>query len=843
MFKRILLPVVLGCFALTTVAQVHSPQAFLGYAVGSKYTPHWKVLNYFRQVAAESPDNVKLQTYGVTNEGRELLVAIVSSAENMKRIDAIRQNNIRLAGLSRDKAAPIEENAPAIVWLSYNVHGNETSSSEAAMLTLFALVDPANTITKNWLQNTVVIIDPCMNPDGRDRYVNWFNSVVGTNPNPLPIAREHNEPWPGGRTNHYNFDLNRDWAWQTQVESQQRMKLYNEWLPEVHVDFHEQYINDPYYFAPAAEPFHEVITPWQREFQNTIGRNNARYFDKNGWLYYTREYFDLFYPSYGDTYPLYNGAIGMTYEQAGHSTSGTAIITDEGDTLTLNDRVQHHYTTGLSTIEVASQQAPRLIKEFHRFFSEAIQNGVGEYKSFVIKKEPGSQDRIKALLQLLDRNRIQYGTASGNGKGYNYATGKDENFSFSSGDIIINTNQPKGTLLKVLFEPKSKLVDSATYDITAWSVPYAFGLTAYASRDKISAGPGNTGSEAVQNASTTYGYVIRWNGVSAVKFAGDLLRKKILLRYEEQPFDVDGQHFDCGSLLVLRTANRAWGDNLFPTVKAMADAAGVQLYPITTGFVDKGHDFGSDKVHPLRAPRVALLTGEGVNAGTAGEVWHLFDKELNYPITLINAADVDNSVWKEMDVLIMVGGSYKFLSDKALLEAFKDWISNGGRVVAMEGGVQALARAELGLKIKKEDAGGDEKSEDSNIYASLKKFEDRERDFLPNTIPGSIYKVELDNTHPLAYGYPGYYYTLKLDDAVYEYLKSGGWNVGVIRKDNQVAGFVGSRLKEKMKDGVIFGVVPKGSGSITCLTDDVLFRDFWENGKLLFCNAVFLVGN
>ncbi len=843
MLKRFVLLIGIGCFVLNVAAQVQSPQAFLGYPVGSRYTPHWKVLDYFKHVARQAPSMVQLQTYGATNEGRELLVAIVSSAENMKNIDGIRQNNMRLAGLARDKMAPMEDHAPAIVWLSYNVHGNETSSSEAAMLTLFALVDPANTNTKSWLQNTVVVIDPCMNPDGRDRYVNWFNSVVGVNANPLPVAREHNEPWPGGRTNHYNFDLNRDWAWQTQLESQQRMKLYNEWLPQVHVDFHEQYINDPYYFAPAAEPFHEVITPWQREFQNTVGKNNARYFDKNGWLFYTREYFDLFYPSYGDTYPLYNGAIGMTYEQAGHSTSGTAIITDEGDTLTLYDRVQHHYTTGLSTIEVASQNADRLIREYHRFFSNAIQNGVGEYKSFVIKKEPGNEDRIHALLQLLDRNRIQYGTGSGSGKGYNYATGKEENFPFATGDIIINTNQPKGTLVKVLFEPKSKLVDSATYDITAWSVPYAYGLTAFASREKLNAGPGLTAGNAVQNAGTTYGYVIRWNGVSTVKLVGELLRRKILLRYEEQPFDVDGQHFDRGSILVLRTANKAWGESLFTNVKAMADAAGVQLYPITTGFVDKGHDFGSDKVHPLRAPRVALLTGEGVNSGTAGEIWHFFDKELQYPITLINASDVDNSTWKDIDVLLLVGGSYKFLADKGSLEAFKDWISNGGRVVAMGGGVEALAKAELGIKLKKDDAEKKGDEDDTDTYAAIKRFEDRERDFLPNTIPGSIYKVELDTTHPLAYGYPAYYYTLRLDDNIYEFLKGGGWNVGIIRKDNQVAGFVGSRLKNKLKDGLLFGVVQKGGGSITCLADDVLFRDFWENGKLMFCNAVFLVGN
>jgi murein tripeptide amidase MpaA len=289
-----------------------------GYKLGQKFTQHYKIVNYFRSVSQALPDVMKLEQYGETYEGRSLLLAFISSKENMAKLESLRMNNLRLANSTKDKAAPVEDGI-IFVWLSYNVHGNEPSSSEAAMKTLFALVDPANAKTKEWLKNVVVIIDPCLNPDGRDRYVNWFTSVVGNKLNADPQSREHSEPWPGGRTNHYNFDLNRDWAWQSQIETQSRIKKYNEWLPQVHVDFHEQGYNNPYYFAPAAEPFHEVITAWQRDFQTQIGKNNAKYFDENGWLYFTKERFDLFYPSYGDTYPTYNGAIGMTFEQGGHS--------------------------------------------------------------------------------------------------------------------------------------------------------------------------------------------------------------------------------------------------------------------------------------------------------------------------------------------------------------------------------------------------------------------------------------------------------------------------------------------------------------------------------------------
>jgi murein tripeptide amidase MpaA len=249
MIKKLVASSVLLLTLTIAYAQLKSPEEFLGYQIGTRYTPHWRVVSYYQYVAQAMPSTVKLVQYGETNEHRPLYTAFISSAENISNLESIRLNNLRLANLAKDKAMP-QENGPAIVWLSYNVHGNETSSSEAGLLTVFALADPNNPQTKEWLKNTVVIMDPCVNPDGRDRYVNWFNSVVGDQYNPRLDAREHREPWPGGRSNHYNFDLNRDWAWQTQVESQQRIKVYNQWMPQVHVDFHEQSINSPYYFAP-----------------------------------------------------------------------------------------------------------------------------------------------------------------------------------------------------------------------------------------------------------------------------------------------------------------------------------------------------------------------------------------------------------------------------------------------------------------------------------------------------------------------------------------------------------------------------------------------------------------
>jgi hypothetical protein len=829
----------MACFLLVAVgmlqaamAQLQSPEQFLGYKLGDRYTPHWRIVEYYKHVAANSGGMMKWQQYGQTNEGRPLMLAFISSAQNMANLDNIRSNNVALANGAGSAGA-----APAIVWLSYNVHGNETSSSEAGMMTLYHLVDPGHTGTKLWLNNTVVIIDPCLNPDGRDRYVNWFNSVVGKHYNPALESREHREPWPGGRTNHYNFDLNRDWAWQTQVESQQRLKVFNQWLPQVHVDFHEQGVNNPYYFAPAAQPYHEVITPFQREFQKTIGRNHARYFDQRGWLYFTREVFDLLYPSYGDTYPTYNGSIGMTYEQAGGPGGGAAALTEEGDTLTLLDRLTHHHTTGMSTIEIASANAQQLVNEFKSFYSNTINKGSGPYTSYVVKWSDRDEQRMKALIQLLNKNDIRYSRGrAGNYRGYNYGNGKEESFSVNDRDLVITTLQPKGVMARVLFEPNTTVVDSATYDITAWSLPYAYGLNAFAVRTAIASSEGYEFSNTTIPGGDAYGYVIPWSGLNSVQLVGKLLQKGIKLRMNEQPFEMGGKSFDRGSVLVLRTGNQYF-PNLWNEVRGAAQQQGVTLMPLSGGMVDKGADFGSSKIRPLKTRKIALLTGEGVGSNAAGEVWHYFDQVINYPLTLINANDFGRVNLSQYDVLIMPDGNYRFLNEKASADALRAWVQGGGNLIALEGAVAQLSRQEWSLKSKKADEG-----DNKDAYASLRKFEARERDYIPNMTPGSIFRVELDNTHPLGFGFPGYYYTLKQDDNIYEFIKDGGWNVGVIKKEKQVAGFVGSKLQNRLQDGLLFGVQNIGNGTVTYLADNPLFRSFWENGKILFANAVFLVG-
>jgi hypothetical protein len=828
LFVSALLLVTTGLFGQS----LQSPEQYMGYKIGTRYTRHHKIVEYFRSVAQAKPDMVKLEKYGETNEGRELVLAFISSPENIQKLESIRTNNLSLAGLNAGKGNT--DNAPAIVWLSYNVHGNETSSSEAALLTLYALVDPANAQSKEWLKNTVVVIDPCINPDGRDRYVNWFNSMVGKNYNPDPASREHAEPWPGGRTNHYNFDLNRDWAWQTQVETQQRLKKYNQWLPHVHVDFHEQGINEPYYFAPAADPLHEVITQWQKDFQVMIGKNNANYFDKNGWLFFTKERFDLLYPSYGDTYPIYNGAIGMTFEQGGGGRGGLGVINEDADTLTLLDRATHHFTTGLSTVETASRNRQKMVDEFKKYFDDGRNGKIGEYKTYVLTSK--DENKIKSIIRLFEQNGIAYGNVSGKSfRGFNYNTGKDDAYSDEGFHVAVSAYQPKAVMAKVLLEPKTVVTDSNTYDITAWSIPYAYGVKGYAVKEKLDVSATWAGSGAtVTEVNSAYGVLIPYQSLNAAQVLAYLLKNNIKVRFSEKPFTYAGKNYDRGTLVILRTSNPS---NWNRIANEACKKFNIQAVAVETGFVDKGADFGSPDVKIISsALKVAMLTGEQVSAGGAGEIWHFFEKQLDYPITLINATDLARVNLKNYQVLILPDGNYRSLSDKAITDKLKDFVRTGGKLIAIDNAVSAMAGAEWGIKTK-DDKSGEDKSE----YANVKKYADREAQSLSNSLPGDIYKMELDNTHPLGFGYPDYYFTLKQDAGMFEFLKDG-WNVGVIKKDAYVAGFAGSKIKGKLKDGVVFGVQDMGSGNVIYFAEDPLFRNFWENGKLIFCNAVFLVG-
>ena len=800
---------------------LQTPSQFLGYEIGSRFTRHHKVIDYFKYVSKNS-SNVELEKYGETYEHRPLYVSYISSKENILHLENIRKSNLSQTGI----IAGDSNNKISIVWLSYNVHGNEASSTEAAMLTIYELV----TTKQRWLKNTVVIIDPCLNPDGRDRYVNWYQQVKSTPFNINQEGKEHSEPWPGGRPNHYLFDLNRDWAWATQSETAQRIKIYNKWMPHIHVDFHEQGINDPYYFAPAAAPFHEIISDWQRNFQTQIGKNHATYFDREGWLYFTKESFDLLYPSYGDTYPTYMGAIGMTYEQAGHGRAGLGVKTDEGEVLTLKDRAIRHMTTGLSTVEISSSNAVKLNTEFKKFFT----NTNATYKSYVLKNN--NEDKTRRLKALLDTHQIAYeNTESGSVKGYDYSSLKEEKMSVSLSDIVVHTDQPKGKMVKALFEPVTKLEDSLTYDITAWSLPYAHGFKAIASRNKVNSVL-NVKSITIKNNTdkSSYAYISKWNSVADATFLGALLKANITPRFSEKPFSIAGKSYQRGTLIILRNDNK--NDSFDDKLVAIANKHQRKLFSVKSGFVSAGVDFGSYSVKPINKQNIAVLSGKETSSLSFGEIWHFFETQLHYPITNIDASDFENIKYTNYDVIIIPDGNYKKVLTKENLEKLKQWVQSGGTLIAIGNALMPFAN-------KKEFSLKEKKTNEEKISVDLTPYADRERKNVTKLITGSIFKSLLDPTHPLAFGYGKAYFSLKLGSTSFEYLKKGN-NVAYFDETTKtVSGFAGSTAVKKVPKSLLFGEEKLGNGSIIYMVDNPLFRSFWENGKLFVANAVFLLNS
>lgn len=804
--------------SITTAQDLKSPSEFLGYELGTQFTRHHQVVDYYQYLAQADPGRVQLQEYGKTNERRPLLLAYVSSAANIKNLESIRSEHL--------KSTTGESSAEkAIVWLSYNVHGNESVSTEASMQTIYELL-----INKSeYLENTVVLIDPCINPDGRDRYVNWYNQYKNSPNNVDPYSKEHHEGWWSGRSNHYMFDLNRDWAWLTQVESQQRLEFFNRWLPHVHVDFHEQGVDNPYYFAPAAEPFHEVITPFQREFQKTIGKNHAKYFDANGWFYFTKEVFDLFYPSYGDTYPTYNGGIGMTYEQGGSGRAGLGIINSIGDTLTLKDRIAHHHTTGLSTVEVAAKNAERLNTEFKKFY----RNKNYKYKSYVLS---GNEDNLMALRKLLGKHKIEYGMANGNtAKGFNYATGKTGSIKTNAKSLVVSTDQTKGTLVKVLFEPNAKLSDSLTYDITAWSLPYAYGLNAIASSVKV---PASRPEIAIVNETKVdkdaYAYITDWNSMDDARFLADLLKHKIRVRYAQKPFKTAEGNYKRGSLIITKADNKN-NNNYAAALQTAAQKHNKHLTVTATGFVEGGKDFGSDYVQMVDHVKVALLSGDPTSTLRFGEIWHFFEQQLHYPVSVIDADYFNYVELSKYDMLILPGGrGYQNFMKEDKLKDLKEWVHNGGKLIAMGDAIKSID-GDKGFSVKLR-----KKEKDTTVVDKVQTYDTSQREQIKEAITGAIFKTKVDITHPLAYGYENSYFTLKLGDDAYEYL-DGGTVVYLEKETTPVAGFAGSEARKKITKSLVFGVEQHGSGQVIYMVDNPLFRAFWENGKLFFANALFMV--
>jgi len=817
---------------------IKSPDEFLGYDLGTQFTFYHRAVDYFRYIADISP-LAEYREYGTTYEGRVMGVCIVSSKENLDSLEVYRRNNLIKTGLLEGtftgKQIPF-------IWLGYNVHGNESAGMETAMKILFTLVTGSYPGVSDWLRSCVIIIDPCQNPDGRDMYTNRFRNSQNLIPNPDGSSSEHYQGWPTSRTNHYMFDLNRDWTWQTQTETAQKIDLYIKFMPHVYADFHEMGPESTFFFPPGAIPWHEVITPWQHDFHTLIGKGNAALFNEKSRLYFTKETFDLFCPSFGDTWPLFNGAIGFTYEQGGGGHSGLTFKLESGDTLTLKKRIDGHFTASLATLKVSYDNREKLISEFNRFFSDNISKPSFQYKSIIIKgsnKKPELED----LLKLLKCNQIKYSYAGSTGKkfkGFDYLANTEGEVTIEKGDILVSAYQPQSRFVQVLFEPDSKASDSLSYDLTAWALPYAYNLKAFALTDQIKPFDEITVSEKITNKQSDknpYGYAVNYDGFNDLKFITALQMKDIKSRYMLKPFTIEGTRFERGSFIITRGDNIRKESKLDNIITELADKFQVKLIPVNSGLVDNGKDIGSDYSPLLKKTSVGLLCGEGTSSMAVGELWYFFERELEYPVSLINTSRAENVDLSDFDVLLLASGNYTKLKDTIV-----DYTKRGGRVVAFEDAISIFA-AEKSTSLFKatetrtSEEKAAEKKEKSDDLVHLKNFGDERRDLLSESSAGSIYRVIVDTTNPFGFGLGREWFLMKRTKQ-YPFL-TAGYNIGYILENKPVSGFAGYKFQKQIKNTLVIGSERVGNGEVIYITDDPYFRAFWKSGRALLWNVVF----
>ncbi len=840
MMKKLMFVLAAAFFLpLQALAQtIKSPGEFLGYEPGAMFTFHHKAVEYFRYISEVSP-KAELIEYGKSYEGRPLLVCLVSSKDNLKNIGEFKQNNLIRAGLADGK--PGGRQIP-FLWLGYNIHGNEAAGTEAAMVTLHTLVTGSYDGADQWLESCIIIIDPCQNPDGRDLYAFRYRNSQSLFTDPDRNGWEHSQGWPGARSNHYMFDLNRDWTWQTQAETQQRSALYNSFMPHLFADLHEMGAETTYFFGPGADPWHEAITPWQHEFHELMGKASAGLFDEKSRLYFTKENFDLFSPSYGDTWPLFNGAIGFTFEQGGGGVSGLAYKKDNGDTLTLRERIDGHFTASMAAIKVSYENRDRMISEFNKYFEENAKKPSFTYKSIIIK---GNNDKaaLESLKELLDRNQIRYASAGNTGrkfKGFDYAAGKEAETTIENGDLLISAYQPQSRLIRVLFEPDSKASDSLTYDLSAWSLPYAYNLRAFAISDRIN--PAGKEPEVVEVRNGTdemkpYAWIADFTGFSELRFIAALHARDIRPRFAVKPFTAGGVSFSKGSVIITRPDNKQHGDSFDRIVTEEADKLMIKLIPAATGLVESGKDFGSSYTPLMKKNRIAILCGDGTSSASVGELWYFFERELGYPATLITTATAARADLRQYDILMLVSGSYPGTRDTII-----DFVRKGGKVIAFESAISLFASDKTTALFKaNETRTAEQKAAEKKIKSDdttlLKKYEDERRHPLSERSAGSIYRVKLDETHPYTFGLGDQWFVMKRSGTFYPYLDKGR-NIGYITEKEPVAGFAGYKYKEKAAGTLVIGSESIGSGEVIYVTDNPYFRAFWKSGRVLLGNMV-----
>ena len=814
-------------------AQVPTPEQFLGYPLGDRFTPWNRITDYFNELAKRS-DLITVRQFGETYEHRPLILATITSPKNRAALETIRQNVTALADRNTTpaRAAEIAHSTPAIVWLAFGVHGNESSSAEASMQVASDLIhNPAI------LDNTVVLIDPLQNPDGRERYVTWFTRTRGAVSDPNGDAFEHSEPWPGGRYNHYLIDMNRDWAWTSQQEVRARVAEYTKWYPQVFVDFHEMGANSTYFFPPDAKPINANLPKDVEKWLDVFGRANADAFTKQGWAFFVADRFDLFYPAYGDSWPALHGAIGMTYEVAGGGGGGTAFRREDATVITLGDRIARHYTTGMTTVRTAAAHAADLLQ----YTYEAMHANASAANTYLIV--PGSPN-FQPLMQLLQRQNLEMGVLGAplTARATRIDSDTAENKTFPAGTVVVSTRQPLGGLAQTLLErnpvftpgyieaqrEKTKAdEENDFYDLTSWSLPLAMNVETYVTNAPVTAPVqpfANATAPAFRTAS--YGYLIDGNDANLYRAAGRMLRDGIRFSVSDDVVPVADRTLARGSIVVLKGNNKP---DLDAALGAIVRDTTIAVVPLESGWTG-GTAFGSEKIHFIRDPKIALVGGAGVAASSYGMLWETFDIDTPVPHSNISLDALRNVDFSQYNVMVLPDGTgYADRLGKSGIEKLQNWVRSGGTLVAIKRASSFLRSKDV--EISKLKAWEPPKPKDEKAPV-----EERYTDY---SVPGATFRTTMNERSYLTFGLAKAPFVLIDGPAAYVPVSHAVDNIITITKDSPlVAGVAWPESIDRLKGSVYLVSEPYGRGQVITFADDPNYRLFWRGTLPAFMNAV-----
>ena len=806
---------------------IPSPYSYLGYHVGEWHTRYDRLVGYF-QMLADKSDMAELVTIGYTNQLRPLVVLVISNKENISNLETIRTNHLKLV----NPALPMPDvsNMPAIINLAYSVHGNEPSGGEASILSAYWLLASQSDLAKEIRENAVVMIDPAINPDGRDRHSNWANMHKGSPPVADPLDREHNEIWPSGRVNHYWFDLNRDWLPLAQVELQNKIAWYHTWYPNVVGDFHEMGTNATYFFEPT-KPFGSENPVIPRKNYEEINNKFAAYFakalDDIGSLYWTKEVFDNSYPGYGSTYPDIQGGLGLVFEQA--SSRGHIQSSQRGD-ITFQFTIRNQLKSSIATMEAGVKEREYMHKYLREYFQTALtEAGKDRAKGYIFGDESDeSKNRLFLKLLLDHKIKVLENDKDINSEGKSFKKGKS---------WIVPTSQPQYRMVRTMFEKVTTFSDSVFYDASSWTMALAYGMP-YASQTVA------TGKEVSELPSQTLtfpsegkyvAYLVDWSDYFAPKFLHHIQAAGVHVEVTSQAFtsntDQGAKEFPAGSLVIPTGFQKLAPDALRNALKDAAEAAGQNVFASTTGFSLKGIDLGSGSISAITKPKVLMLVGQGTSQYEAGEIWHLMDTKVGMPISKVDLGLFGRVNLFDYTTLIMPSGNYSSLSAPQIAH-LKDWLSRGGTIISMRTASQWLQSKEIIQEefVTSEPAKGPE----SVPFADSRNLSGAQE------IGGSIYMGKLDTTHPLGFGYHNSEIPVYRNSTLFFKPSKNKSQTPVRYTANPLlGGYVSPANLEKIKQSASLLVSPVGQGRVIHFIDNPNFRGTWFGTNKLFFNAVF----